>query len=247
MTPTQQSYQQIQTFGEWQQFLKQDWSDHYQMTREVAELHWPTTMGYDQLGNLQGIPEWPDLLSHITYDEVLESQDRHRDSAEVEQDQSVGYRLGFDKLNSVRGLEPITDALGFDPDTVDVTIHVQSPAQICKLHMDNISSYFQLTPTIREQFRDQPFDHRQRQPVDTPPLYRMFVALADWDMGHAWQFGDHTWSHWRRGDVVNFEWRAVPHGTCNFGWTPRPMLRITGFLQDPSVADLRNHQWHISL
>ena len=247
MTPIQTEYQQIQTFGEWQQFLGRAWPNHYEMTREVAELYWPHDLGYDRLGNIEGIPEWSELLDCITYDMVTESQDRHRDSAEVKQDQSVGYRLGFDKLNSVRGLEPVTDQLGFEPDTVDVTIHVQAPAQICKLHMDNISSYFQLTPQITQQYRDQPFDHRQRQPVGTPPLYRMFVALADWDWGHAWQFGNHTWSHWRRGDVVNFEWRAVPHGTCNFGWCARPMLRITGFLKDQSVTDLRNHQWHISL
>ena len=47
-------------------------------------------------------------------------------------------------------------------------------------------------------------------------------------------------------NVVNFQWRAVPHGTCNFGWHLRPILRVTGFLKDESIVN-RINQWEVAI
>jgi hypothetical protein len=129
----------------------------------------------------------------------------------------------------------------------DVTIHVQQPSQICKLHMDNITSYFHHVTDVADEFSTQEFDHKMRQPKGSKPLYRLFVALDDWHPGQSWLWGETPWIGYKKGDVVNFQWRAVPHGTCNFGWHIRPMLRLTGFLQDESIVTRTNQQWSIDL
>ncbi len=238
-----EDYQKLVTFGEWIDFLKRDHKNYYEMTREVASHYWPNHSGFDMLGNISGNPEFTKLLEKITYTEVLEKDDKHKDNSEVRLDLSHGYKLGFDKLNHVKGLEAITDALGMDrPDT---TIHLQHPSQICKLHMDNIASYFQHITEVTNEFNQQELDHKMRQPKGSKNLYRMFVALDDWHPGQSWMWGDTPWVGWKKGDVVNFQWRAVPHGTCNFGWHLRPMLRITGFLNDESIVNKTNQSWNV--
>ena len=240
-----EDYHKIRTFGEWTEFLKKDHENYYEMTTEIAGHYWPESSGYDYLGNIAGIPDITDLIKQITFDEVLEKDDKHKDSSEVKLDVAHGYKLGFDKLNHVKGLEKVTDLLGVEkPDT---TIHLQHPSQICKLHMDNISSYFQHITDVTEDFNEQEFDHKMRQPKGSRTLYRLFVALDDWHPGQSWLWGDTPWVGWKKGDVVNFQWRAVPHGTCNYGWHLRPMLRITGFLKDESIVSKTNQRWNVAL
>lgn len=238
-------YKKIKKFGEWIDFLSKDHDNYYQMTRDVASHYWPQDSGYDYIGNISGLPEFTELVNKITYKEVLEKDDKHKDSSEVKLDTLHGYKLGFDKLNHVKGLEAITDVLGMEkPDT---TIHLQHPGQICKLHMDNISSYFQHITDVTDDFKEQEFDHRSRQPVGSRNLYRIFVALDDWHPGQSWLWGETPWLNWKKGDVVNFQWRAVPHGTCNFGWHLRPMLRITGFLKDESLVQRTGQTWKVTI
>ena len=237
-------YHNIVKFSEWLDFLAKDHENYYQMTREVSQHYWTHHSGYDYLGNISGLPDFTELVEKITYTEVLEKDDKHKDNSEVKLDAQHGYKLGFDKLNHVKGLEAVTDLLGFEqPDT---TIHLQHPGQICKLHMDNISSYFQHSTGVNEEFSEQAFDHKMRQPVGSRTLYRMFVALDHWRPGQSWLWGETPWIKWRKGDVVNFQWRAVPHGTCNFGWHLRPMLRVTGFLKDESIVN-RINQWEVAI
>ena len=112
--------------------------------------------------------------------------------------------------------------------------------------MDNITSYFQHKAKITQDFDQQLFDHKWRQPKGSRTLYRMFVALDDWRAGQSWLWGDEPWINWKKGDVVNFQWRAVPHGTCNFGWHDRPMLRMTGFLKDETIVKQTN-KWIVTL
>jgi hypothetical protein len=52
--------------------------------------------------------------------------------------------------------------------------------------------------------------------------------LADWRPGQVIMFGSYHWTKWKKGDAVYFDWYNVPHGTCNFGHHPRPLLSVTG-------------------
>ena len=64
--------------------------------------------------------------------------------------------------------------------------------------------------------------------MNHPTLHRVFVALSDWQPGWMWQFGHEYWSEWKKGDVVWFDWRHVPHATANVDTAPRDILKISG-------------------
>ena len=86
-------------------------------------------------------------------------------------------------------------------------IHVQHPGQVWNLHLDKLEKWM---------------------PDDPSKVVRYFVQLTDWQMGHFWNYGNYTWSHWRAGNVSTFDWWNVPHSTANAGHGPRVTLQITG-------------------
>ena len=45
---------------------------------------------------------------------------------------------------------------------------------------------------------------------------------------------------WKRGDCITWPWRDVPHGTCNYGHKPRPVLNITGIVTEGTKEFLSN-------
>ena len=67
---------------------------------------------------------------------------------------------------------------------------------------------------------------------DPLKLRRFLIALNDWDYGHAWHFGNTTYSQYKAGECVAYDWTGVPHGTANFGFTDRLTLQLTGFVTD---------------
>ena len=98
-------------------------------------------------------------------------------------------------------------------------------------HVDTISCL------VNEQIRDiksEPFDRDLRQPKNSKPIYRCFVALDDWHPGQIVNFEPHFWTNWKKGDVCFFHWRTTAHSTANTGWHDRPLLKITGTLTDDS-------------
>jgi hypothetical protein len=90
-------------------------------------------------------------------------------------------------------------------------IHVQHPGQVWNLHLDKLEKWM---------------------PDDPSRVVRYFVQLTDWQMGHFWNYGNYTWSHWQAGNVSTFDWRNVPHSTANAGHVPRVTLQITGIETD---------------
>ena len=71
-------------------------------------------------------------------------------------------------------------------------------------------------------------DKKLKQPKGMQNLHRIFVALTDWQPGWMWQFGTDHWCNWKKGDVIKFDWRNVPHSTANAGYSARSILKITG-------------------
>lgn len=92
------------------------------------------------------------------------------------------------------------------------TLNIQKPGQQFPFHMDSVESYTTI-PNIEEK--------RKR-------LRRVLVMLETWSPGQVIILGTKTISHWKKGDVIWFDWYHVPHGTANFSRTVRPLLQITG-------------------
>ena len=91
-------------------------------------------------------------------------------------------------------------------------LNIQKPGQQFPFHMDSVESYTTI-PNIEEK--------RKR-------LRRVWIMLETWSPGQVIMLGTKTISHWKKGDVIWFDWYHVPHGTANFSRTVRPLLQITG-------------------
>lgn len=85
---------------------------------------------------------------------------------------------------------------------------------------------------------DMDYDKSLRQPKELPEIYRCFVALEDWQPGQIVNFEPHYWEKWKKGDVVFFDWRNTIHSTANTGEHHRPLLKVTGTVQDDSYIKL---------
>ncbi len=93
----------------------------------------------------------------------------------------------------------------------------QHPGQVWPLHVDNYHA-----AANAEQLDDDWQD---------PGVRRIMVALGDWDWGQALSFGNGFWHHWHRGEILYFDW-LVPHGSANWGISPRRTLQVTGTVTD---------------
>lgn len=124
-----------------------------------------------------------------------------------------GYGRDFEVTNLTWHIAPVFQRMAdlFALDDVMVRIHVQWPGQVWNLHLDKLEKWC---------------------PENPDRVFRYFVALTDWQMGHFWHYGNHQHSHWHSGDVHTFDWQNVPHSTANAGHEPRVTLQVTGVATD---------------
>jgi len=64
--------------------------------------------------------------------------------------------------------------------------------------------------------------------------------LDDWRHGQTFSLGNSQWHQWRRGECITWDWRDIPHATCNMGWENRPMLQVTGWTSDRTAHILED-------
>lgn len=83
----------------------------------------------------------------------------------------------------------------------------QMPGQSFRLHLDKM---------------------QHRCPEDPWKIVRLQIALADWQPGQFWQYGNTHYKQWKSGEVSIFDWVNIPHATANSSRHPRPFLQITG-------------------
>lgn len=113
----------------------------------------------------------------------------------------------FQQINTYLGVE--NSAIKF---------HNQRTGQMLHLHIDNFAG----REERENSFIVTEFDKK-------PETIRRFaIMLADWEVGQVFQLGNAAWTQWSAGDCITWEWKNIPHSTCNMGWHDRPMLQITG-------------------
>jgi hypothetical protein len=83
--------------------------------------------------------------------------------------------------------------------------HIQYPGEMLNLHIDK---QFEMNDDYKK-------------------VARFFIFLEDWKPGHFVQMGT-SFMQWKRGDLVWFDWKNIPHATANAGWEPRCLIQITG-------------------
>lgn len=103
-----------------------------------------------------------------------------------------------------------------------IKFHNQSTGQMLNWHIDNFAGRRERGNTFTEIEADK-----------DPSLMRRFaIMLDDWKHGQVFQLGNSNWHQWKKGQCITWEWRDIPHGTCNMGWEDRPMLQVTGWTTD---------------
>jgi hypothetical protein len=97
----------------------------------------------------------------------------------------------------------VIDAFGMD--NTKQAFHIQYPGEMLNLHIDK----------------------QYEMNEDASKIARFFIFLEDWKPGQFMQMGT-SYMQWRRGDVVWFDWRNMPHASANAGWEPRCLIQLTG-------------------
>ena len=160
----------------------------------------------------------------IKHDELNEI---NRTPSEIKNHKLHNFTTGYNRHQANDICRQIAKTLGFGEDAT-IYINNQEPGNVVFRHMDYLSCYTH----EQEDFLNLEYDQKKKQPKGFPDVWRAFVALDDWHPGQIFQFEPYFWTHWKRGDVVFFDWRNTAHATANCGTRDRPILKITGIIDN---------------
>jgi len=210
-------FEKVETCQDWYDFLDNPNHDSIDFGYALMHKFWDSnTPPYTYLGNIGGDWVWnkPDS------DPKPNGCGLASEQAKINQ---FKYFKSYDKYPIDSLLQKMVDILQVDKPTA--VVNYQTPNNITRLHFDIMTTFLE----DRNDLSDIPFDRDTLQPVGMKPLRRFFIALTDWQDGHVFQMGTQQWAGWRKGDVIDFHWRGVPHSTANTGFTDRALLKINGF------------------
>ena len=114
----------------------------------------------------------------------------------------------------------ISDIIGMQ--NTDIRFNLQRTGQLLVTHMDYLDGFEK----------------------DGWPGRRFAIMLEDWRWGQIFQIGNANWTQWRAGDCITWEYKDMPHSTCNMGWWPRPMLQISGTMTAKTEKFLADSSMH---
>lgn len=113
-----------------------------------------------------------------------------------------------------------------------IKVTFQRISQVCAYHLDLNEDYFKES-NLRKRYD-------QVAGVDHLRLRKTFVALTPYDIGQVWYFGDQYWKNYQAGEAVTFDWKNMPHGTANLGFSLRCNLLIMGFVGNQFYQLVKN-------
>ena len=212
----------IKTCKDWLDVFNRPDVDAVDLGYYLSEYDYDETP-YDYLGNIE--------VDSIDYSNAEFLGNSSVLPSEHNRVSKYNYFKGYDKRAPTKEAEKIIkDRLGFT--WYHSTFNIQPPNNVTRLHFDIITSFLD----SQDNLADIPFDIKRLQPVGDKPIRRVFVALSDWQDGWIFQIGKDQWSGWKKGDVINFNWRHAPHSTANASWSTRSLLKITGY--SPTIDDV---------
>lgn len=124
------------------------------------------------------------------------------------------------RADDIEIFQKISQWLGMKESSIK--FHNQRTGQMLVEHIDNFAGREERQNSFLETEMD----------IDPSIMRRFVIMLDDWKLGQVFMLGNAAWTQWRRGDCITWEWRDIPHATCNMGWEDRPMLQITGRVTD---------------
>lgn len=115
--------------------------------------------------------------------------------------------------------DTISTALGLDPATTRIRVQVEEPGHYFMIHIDRHK--------YQEWEVDDPKKYVYDKNIDFHKHSIYLIPFQDWASGQVIQMGD-NFLKWKGGDVFNWNFRNVPHGTSNFGYDTNFYFVVTG-------------------
>ena len=189
------------------------------------------------------------IAAHVNFDIDIDSileqkpQIKHNDvsvitrtPSEIKHHKKFKFTNGYNRHLPPTDVMQIASILGFN-NNPSCYINNQTPGTLLNRHIDFVSCYTYERSDDKD-FLELPYDIKRRQAKGHKDIYRCFVALDDWKPGQIVNFEPGFWTNWKKGDVMFFDWRNTPHSTANCGIDNRPLLKITGTVDDDSYIKL---------
>jgi hypothetical protein len=227
----QDLYYSIKSTKDWIDILDDPEYDYNQINHAVSN-YTPGNKTFWKVAEIQG--DWQfdqsqlstakvqstDMYSQGTFGSEKSVLDKHR------------FQFGYNRhsLDSISA--KIVDLLELENITADVNL--QPPGGVKCLHYDSLCSLYS-DKTI--DYSAIEFDLDLRIPKGMPPMYRLLVALTDWQPGWMFQLELDQWTGWKKGDVIAIDWRNAAHSTANGSFVDRPLLKITASSQNNWIQD----------
>ena len=221
MSMYQELYDSVDTLQDWINLFQDENVEYDDFLLSISEYK-KGDETFRVLGNIGGdweySPDDKDLVAK--FDSVYDN--KYVLKSELSTFEKYNYNYGYDKFAPDELANQIAKSLKCKNYVCNV--NRQPTGCQVNLHVDSLTCWTLDNPDYSH-FK---FDKKLRQPVNHPIMHRVFVALSDWQPGWMWQFGHDHWTEWKKGDVVWFNWRHVPHATANCGYAPRDVLKISG-------------------
>lgn len=113
-------------------------------------------------------------------------------------------------------------------------MQVLEPGHMMTMHVDDLANGY-INATIEKSLVGKmQFTDEELAKFDADKYYatRFLIMMEDWQWGQGMMFNDTTFTHWKAGDVLYWDWTNVAHSTFNSGYIPRGLIRITGLRTD---------------
>jgi len=119
-------------------------------------------------------------------------------------------------------------------------MQVLEPGNMMTMHCDDLAVGY-MRPIEQSLIGKVEFTEEELAMFDADNYYatRFLIMMEDWQWGQGMMFNDRTFTHWKSGDVLYWDWTNVAHSTFNSGYIPRGLLRLTG-LRTEATTELVN-------
>lgn len=193
----------------------------YHFDADIMDPRWDTVIKLGKIDSSQWGNDIEQIIANST-PRTLETRGRKGDNPIIPE-QLAKEEYDLERL----GIDPKTAILtNMNLDLPEKFLHI-----VEQFKLDNVSPRLTVQQTGQMWFQ-----HIDKlvpwYPENPERVMRIFIPVTDWVPGQFWAFGNYTWSHWKAGDVVTFDWRNVPHSTANTSWSTRITLQITGIKTD---------------
>lgn len=113
----------------------------------------------------------------------------------------------------------VNESLELDPASTRIRVQVEEPGHYFMMHLD------------RHKYQEWEVDDPKKYVYDKNDDFHkhsiFIIFLKDWAQGQVFQMGN-NFLKWQAGDVFHWNYRNIPHGTCNFGYDTNFVMVITG-------------------